>query len=75
MKPIQVEIVTETIRLCDLLKIAGLADSGAHGKHLVAEGIVSVDGQAESRKTAKIRPGQSVQCLGKEIKVVGATSS
>ncbi len=72
MKPIHIEINHEFIRLCDLLKIAGLADSGAQGKHLVADGLVTVDGQAESRKTAKIRPGQTVQCHGKQIHVAAA---
>ena len=75
MKPIQVEINNEFIRLCDLLKVAGLADSGAQGKHLVADGLVTVDGQAESRKTAKIRPGQWVLCHGKQIHVIAAKAS
>jgi ribosome-associated protein len=29
-----------------------------------------VDGQAESRKTAKIRAGQTVECLGVTIRVL-----
>jgi ribosome-associated protein len=68
----RVVLQNEFIRLCDLLKVAGLADSGAQGKHLVADGLVTVDGQAESRKTAKIRAGQSVLCRGQSIQVVGA---
>lgn len=60
----------EHIRVCDLLKAAGLADSGAQGKHLVADGLVSVDGKPENRKTAKIRAGQSVQCRGIRILLV-----
>jgi len=56
------------VRLCDLLKLAGIADSGGQGKHMVAAGEVTVDGRAEARKTAKIRAGQTVECLG--IKVV-----
>jgi ribosome-associated protein len=75
MKPINVETNNEFIRLCDLLKVAGLADSGAQGKHLVADGLVTVDGQAESRKTAKIRPGQTVQCHGQQILVAAAKAS
>jgi ribosome-associated protein len=75
MKPIKVEINQEFIRLCDLLKVAGLADSGARGKHLVADGMVTVDGQAESRKTAKIRPGQKVACHGQLIQVAAAKAS
>jgi len=60
----------EHIALCDLLKLAGIADSGGQGKHLIAEGAVTVDGRPESRKTAKIRAGQTVQCSGVEIRVV-----
>lgn len=50
----------EYIALNDLLKVAGVADSGGAGKALVAAGEVTVDGKPESRKTAKIRAGQVV---------------
>ena len=59
----------EHVRLCDLLKLAGIADSGGQGKHLVAAGEVTVDGQPEGRKTAKIRAGQTVSCHGVSITV------
>ena len=59
----------EHIELCQLLKAAGIADSGGAGKHLVAAGDVTVDGLPESRKTAKIRAGQSVHCRGVTILV------
>ncbi len=59
----------EHIELCQLLKAVGIAESGGAGKHLVAAGEVSVDGQPESRKTAKIRAGQSVACQGVTILV------
>ena len=59
----------EHVRLCDLLKLAGIADSGGQGKHLVAAGEVTVNGQPESRKTAKIRAGQTVSCRGVTIAV------
>ena len=71
MKPIQFVLNEEHIRLCDLLKAAGLAETGAAGKHLVADGLVTVDGKPEDRKTAKIRAGQSIQCRGTRILVVG----
>ncbi|MFM9970745.1 MAG: RNA-binding S4 domain-containing protein [Burkholderiales bacterium] len=60
------------VELCQLLKLAGLASSGGEGKHMVAAGEVKVDGVPESRKTAKIRAGQSVQCRGVVIKVTSA---
>jgi ribosome-associated protein len=57
------------VELCQLLKLAGIAASGGGGKRIVAAGEVSVDGQPESRKTAKIHSGQSVQCRGFTILV------
>ena len=57
------------VALCDLLKLTGIASSGGQGKLMVAAGEVTVDGQAESRKRAKIRVGQLVECLGQRILV------
>ena len=59
----------EYIALCDLLKTTGIANSGGQGKMMVADGIVKVDGKIELRKTAKIRKGQVVECLGDRIVV------
>lgn len=64
------ELRGEFIALCDLLKTEGIADSGGQGKAMVAEGLVTVDGELELRKTAKIRAGQVVECLGHRIQVV-----
>ena len=64
-----IQLKDEFVRLCDLLKLAGVAQSGGQGKHMVAEGEVTVDGQPESRKTAKIRAGQTVDCRGVRIVV------
>lgn len=62
----------EYIALCDLLKAEGIAESGGQGKMFVADGIVTVDGKVELRKTAKIRAGQVVKCLGQTVKVLAA---
>lgn len=70
MKSLEFRLRDEHVRLCDLLKLAGVADSGGQGKQLVAAGAVSVDGQTESRKTAKIRAGQRVECQGVRIVVL-----
>jgi ribosome-associated protein len=69
VQTIQIQLKGEYVRLCDLLKLAGIADSGGRGKQLVAEGGVTVDGRPESRKTAKIRAGQSVECGGRKVVV------
>ncbi len=63
MQQLEFHLNGEYIELNQLLKMAGLCDSGGAGKALVAQGIVSVDGRMELRKTAKIRAG-SVVSLG-----------
>lgn len=70
METIELRLRGENIALCDLLKLTGVANSGGQGKLLVANGDVTVDDQSESRKSAKIRANQTVQCLGQNILVV-----
>lgn len=70
VETIQFQLKGEHVRLCDLLKLAGIAQSGGQGKHMVADGLVNVDGQPESRKTAKIRAGQVVECRGVRVHVL-----
>lgn len=72
METIEFQLKGEHVRLCDLLKLAGIAESGGQGKRLVAAGEVNVDGQPESRKAARIRAGQTVECHGAKIVVVPA---
>ena len=72
METIEFRLKGEHVRLCDLLKLAGIADSGGQGKRLDAAGEVNVDGQPESRKAAKIRAGQIVECRGERIVVLPA---
>ncbi|GAB3463611.1 RNA-binding S4 domain-containing protein [Massilia terrae] len=61
MQQTVIELTSEYIELNQLLKVAGLVDSGGAGKHMVESGVVSVDGKQELRKTAKIRSGQVVK--------------
>ena len=62
----------EFVELNQLLKLAGLCDSGGAGKQLVAAGAVRVDGVLETRKTAKIRDGQRVRLGDVEVRVQAA---
>ncbi|MBU0688095.1 MAG: RNA-binding S4 domain-containing protein [Gammaproteobacteria bacterium] len=70
MDLIDFQLRGEFIALNDLLKLTGVSDSGGAAKALVADGAVSVDGQVELRKTAKIRAGQVVALTGVRIRVV-----
>ncbi len=58
------------IQLDQLLKAAGLVDSGGAAHAAVEEGRVRVDGKPESRKRAKLRPGQRVRFGSEEIALV-----
>ena len=69
MKTVDFVLNRPHIELCQLLKLAGIAQSGGIGKHMVAAGEASVDGNPEIRKTAKIRAGQTVRCRGVVIQV------
>jgi ribosome-associated protein len=53
-----------------LLKLAGLAGSGGEGKRFVADGLVTVDGVVELRKTYKVRAGQMVKFGEEDISVL-----
>jgi len=63
------QLRSEYVELNQLLKLAGLCASGGEGKHLVASGVVTVDGVQELRKKAKIRAGQVVRLGDDQIEV------
>jgi ribosome-associated protein len=69
MQNVHFALEGEYVELNQLLKLAGLCDSGGAGKMLVASGAVMVDGQPEARKTCKIRTGQVVQVGDVRIQV------
>jgi ribosome-associated protein len=58
------------IQLDQLLKAAGLVGSGGEAHALVEAGAVKVDGKVESRKRAKLRPGQKVSVQGQQVELV-----
>jgi ribosome-associated protein len=71
MQHIDFELNRDHVELNQLLKLVGLCDSGGAGKAIVASGAVTVDGEVELRKTAKIRAGQTVVLDDVEIRVRG----
>lgn len=70
--PIDFPLERDHVELNQLLKLAGLCDSGGAGKAIVASGAVFVDGEVELRKTCKIRASQTVELDGQVIRVVAA---
>jgi len=70
MNDIEFKLIGDYVELNQLLKLAGVCQSGGAGKRRVAAGEVAVDGQVETRKTCKIRAGQVVSVDDQRIRVV-----
>jgi ribosome-associated protein len=52
------------------LKATGLCESGGAAHAAIAEGRVTVDATVDTRKRAKIRPGQVVGFAGETVEVI-----
>ena len=66
----KVEISIEFIKLDSFLKFAGLTDTGGQAKELVLEGQVKVNGEICTMRGKKIRPGDTVEALGRCFEAV-----
>jgi ribosome-associated protein len=64
-----VAIRGEMIRLGQLLKLAGLADSGGEARALLERGEVTVNGEPESRRGRQLRRGDVVRTDEQAIRV------
>ena len=53
-------IHTEYIDLLQFLKATGIAATGGEAKMLVDQGFIRVNGEDESRRRRKLRPGDRV---------------
>jgi ribosome-associated protein len=58
-----------TIKLDQFLKREGLVFSGGEAKHLIQSGMVSVNGEVETRRGRKLRPGDRVTLEETELTV------
>jgi ribosome-associated protein len=64
-----VEITKEPVELYKILKFEGLVSSGGEAKSVVAEGMVSVNGEIETRKRKKIVSGDIISFADEEFKI------
>ena len=67
--PREVAIRDDVIRLGQLLKLAGIADSGVEAKELLADAAVHVNGEPERRRGRQLRAGDVVDVGGERIVV------
>ncbi|BFT65427.1 S4 domain-containing protein YaaA [uncultured Parvimonas sp.] len=59
----EIFIETEFIKLDQLLKFAGIVQTGTDAKYFISEGLVLVDGEVETRRGRKIYDGMIVKVM------------
>lgn len=67
-----VEIRGEMIRLGQLLKLAGVVDSGGEARELLLAGGVTVNGEAEERRGRQLHRGDVVAVGEDSVRVAPA---
>lgn len=67
--PEKIEIRAAPIELTQLLKFAGLFDSGGEAKHAITRGEVTVNGEVEKAARKKILDGAIIGCAGRTLVV------
>jgi len=66
----KVTINTMPVELYKLLKFEGLVASGGEAKHVINEGLVTVNGEVETRKRKKLVAGDVVEFNGSVLEVI-----
>jgi len=67
---VEFKLKTPYIELIKLLKVCGIADSGAEAKSMVEDEMVMVNGETELRKRYKVRSKDRIEANGLVINVV-----
>ena len=57
----------DTIRLGQLLKLAGIAEGGGEAKAMLADGEVRVNGEVETRRGRQLHPGGRIEVAGQTL--------
>ncbi|SDU71732.1 RNA-binding S4 domain-containing protein [Gordonia westfalica] len=64
-----VTIRDDSIRLGQFLKLANLIESGAEAKEVIADGLVTVNGEVETRRGRQLTLGDVVEVGGMSVRV------
>ena len=72
MRTVDLRPGEDTIRLGQLLKLAGVRDTGGEVKELLAEQSVTVNGEPEARRGRQLHPGDVIRVEADEILLVGS---
>ncbi|WP_062463341.1 RNA-binding S4 domain-containing protein [Demequina soli] len=64
-----VPISGDVIRLGQFLQLAGLTDTGGEAKEVIADGLVTVNGEVDVRRGRQLHVGDVVELDGREARV------
>lgn len=64
-----IKLRDDHIKLGQALKAAGMVESGVEAKKVITEGMVSVNGEVDTRRGRKLYAGDIVRFNGEEIKI------
>ncbi len=70
----EIPIRGDTIRLGQLLKLAGVVGAGGELKALLAQTPVLVNGEPDARRGRQLHPGDVVTVADEELRVVASAS-
>ena len=65
-----VKIEQEPIELYKILKFENMVQSGGEAKFVIAEGLVRVNGEVETRKSKKIIAGDIIEFEEEKIQII-----
>ncbi|HAC34831.1 MAG TPA: RNA-binding protein [Gammaproteobacteria bacterium] len=63
----QVIINSEPVELYKVLKFEGLVGSGGEARRVIAEGMVQLNGETETRKRKKVSAGDIIEFAGQQF--------
>jgi ribosome-associated protein len=65
----EVEILREPVELYKILKFEGVVASGGEAKMVIADGMVLVNGEVETRKRRKIVSGDIIEFGQEQLRI------
>ena len=65
-----IKLKDDFIKLGQALKAANLVEDGVEAKYVIQDGLVSVNGEIDTRRGRKLYDGDIVLFEGQEIKII-----
>ena len=67
---IDIKLRDEFIKLGQALKAANLVQDGVEAKFVIQDGLVTVNGEVDTRRGKKLYDGDVISYQGEEVKIV-----